>query len=653
MRLFFRVEYDGSNYGGWQHQDTTPSIQDALEHAFSTALRAPCRVIGAGRTDAGVHAKAQGAHLDVDAAAAPDLRACELSVNSLLPPDIAIYRLQRVDDEFHARFSAVSRRYRYALCQRKRPLLFKRVWMVFYDVNWERAAAMLPSLCGAHDFSAFCASGSGAAHARCTVTHASLEREGNLLIFTIEANRFVYTMVRSIVGTLVDIGRGRLTDTLADIIESKDRRRAGMTAPACGLVPRTRFFSGSRLMKHPMTRAGLYVLLVALGAACGLIAGGEVIRHVYGLSSAFPLFEAKKTTAAASVATEQTAAPSGDALSMNRDNAIVSATRAVAPCVVGIVVTQIQVVRTPYYTDDFFDFFFSPDLLPRYRQVESMGSGFVIRGDGMILTNYHVVQNAAKLYVNFPDGRRIEGKVVGADERTDIAVVSVNDGAFKAVKFGDSDESMIGEWAIAIGNPFLNFINDAHPTVTVGVVSALNRNFAPAEGVYYQGMIQTDAAINPGNSGGPLVNAAGEVIGINTFIYTGSSNSRGSIGIGFAIPIERARRVAEELIRYGHRRDVWTGIAVQNLDRSAALALGYDRAEGVVIMSVERGSPGETAGVKSGDIIQQIGSRYIQSHSDIDGFFLDYFVGDTVHMNIIRHGTHLSLPLVLKQAPTR
>jgi serine protease Do len=405
-------------------------------------------------------------------------------------------------------------------------------------------------------------------------------------------------------------------------------------------------------MKHPMMKAGLYFLLVAFGAACGLIVGGESIRHMYGISAAFPLFAPKQTTTASTESAAHAGAPA-DALSSNRENAIVSATRAVAPCVVGIVVTQIQVVRTPYYTDDFFDFFFSPDLLPRYRQVESMGSGFVIRADGMILTNYHVVQNAAKLYVNFPDGRRIEGKVVGADERTDIAVVSVNDGAFKAVKFGDSETSMIGEWAIAIGNPFLNFINDAHPTVTVGVVSALNRNFAPAEGVYYQGMIQTDAAINPGNSGGPLVNAAGEVIGINTFIYTGSSNSRGSVGIGFAIPIERARRVADELIKYGHRRDVWTGIAVQNLDRSSALALGYDRVEGVVIVSVEHGSPGETAGVKSGDIIQQIGSRYIQSHSDIDGFFLDYFVGDTVHMNIIRHGIHLSLPLVLKQAPSR
>jgi tRNA pseudouridine38-40 synthase len=237
MKLFFRVEYDGTNYGGWQHQENAPTIQDALERAFSTALRTPCAVTGAGRTDAGVHALGQGAHVAFDPAAAPEnLRTCELSVNALLPSDIAIYRLQTVGDDFHARFSATSRRYRYALCPRKRPILFKRVWMVFYDVNWELAASMTPALLGDHDFSAFCAAGSGAAHANCTVRSASLAREGDLYIFSIEANRFVYTMVRSIVGTLVDLGRGRLSGSLAEIIESKDRRRAGMTAPACGLV---------------------------------------------------------------------------------------------------------------------------------------------------------------------------------------------------------------------------------------------------------------------------------------------------------------------------------------------------------------------------------------------------------------------------------
>ena len=411
-------------------------------------------------------------------------------------------------------------------------------------------------------------------------------------------------------------------------------------------------------MKQSSSRYGLYVLLLLLGGAAGLIVGGEVIRHLYGMGPLFTTAPAGNNPAHGdSAAQPRNGAAPCDVLSNSRENAIVDATRMVAPCVVGIVVTQMQVVRSPYYTDDFFDFFFGPDMLPRYRQVESMGSGFIIRGDGMILTNYHVVQNAAKLYVNFPDGRRIEGTVVGADERSDIALVSVGKGAdanaFSSVKFGDAEKAMIGEWAIAIGNPFLNFINDPHPTVTVGVVSAMNRNFAPAEGVYYQGMIQTDAAINPGNSGGPLVNAAGEVIGVNTFIFTGSSNNRGSIGIGFAIPIDRARRVADELIRYGHRRDVATGITVQNIDRQTALSLGIDKVEGVIVVSVQRGSPGEIAGVKAGDIINRLGSRIIFSHADIDGFFLDYFVGDTVHMDIIRSGNHQTLPLILKETPSR
>jgi tRNA pseudouridine38-40 synthase len=234
MRYFFRVEYDGTCYGGWQRQHNAPSIQEALEKAFTTVTRMPCRIIGAGRTDAGVHARAQGAHIELDAAI--DVSESELSVNALLPTDIAVYHLQPADEKFHARFSALSRRYRYSMCPRKRPLLFKRVWMVFYEVDWKRVEEDSAALIGTHDFSTFCATGSGVQHARCSVTHAGLSSEGDLKIFTIEANRFVYTMVRSIIGTLVDIGRGHITDSFADLLASRDRRRAGMTAPACGLV---------------------------------------------------------------------------------------------------------------------------------------------------------------------------------------------------------------------------------------------------------------------------------------------------------------------------------------------------------------------------------------------------------------------------------
>ncbi len=402
----------------------------------------------------------------------------------------------------------------------------------------------------------------------------------------------------------------------------------------------------------------VYLLFLIAGVSLGLLFGGRLLERVvpqnllvllHGRETADTALGRTAVPESASMSSGAVMQAASAAVATSRTNAIVSATRIVAPCVVGIVVTQIQMVRSPYYSNDFFDFFFGPDLQPRYRQVESIGSGFVIRNDGMVLTNFHVVQNAAELYVNFSDGRRFKGTVVGTDERADLAVVSVKGKDFPCVKFGDAEQAMIGEWAIAIGNPFLNFINDAHPTVTVGVVSALNRNFAPSEGVYYQRMIQTDAAINPGNSGGPLVNAMGEVIGINTFIYTGSNSNKGSIGIGFAIPINRARRVAEELITYGKRRQVWTGISVQDLNRSIALALGYEGLDGVAIVGVQPGSPGEKAGLRTGDVIQKMGDRTIGSHIDIDGFFLDYFVGDTIVMKIVRKGKKKEVTLTLSE----
>lgn len=391
----------------------------------------------------------------------------------------------------------------------------------------------------------------------------------------------------------------------------------------------------------------IYILFLLLGLSFGLITGGEIIRHIYSGFNRTDSNEQKNISSDKSTDSISTHVQSD--LLMSRSNAIVNSTRLVAPCVVGIVVTQIEVVRDSYYTNDFFDFFFNPDMTPQYRQVESIGSGFVIRKDGIILTNYHVVQNAAKLFVNFANGKRLEGKIIGIDARSDLAVIAVEKGQYQSVNFGNSDEAMIGEWAIAIGNPFLNFINDVHPTVTVGVVSALNRNFAPSEGVYYQGMIQTDAAINPGNSGGPLVNALGEVIGINTFIFTGSNNNKGSIGIGFAIPINRARRVAEELIDHGKRRQVWTGISVQDINRSIALSLGYNSTEGVVVVNVQANSPGFKAGLQTGDIIKQMGNRRIQSHLDIDGFFLDYFVGDNVQIVISRKGKIHNIQLRLSE----
>jgi len=234
MRYFFRVEYDGTRYGGWQTQTNAPSIQETIVKAFSVVTRQRCAITGAGRTDAGVHALAQGAHMDLEASI--DADACELSVNAVLPADIAIYHLQPAADGFHARFSPVSRRYAYHFALRKKPLHYKRVWMVFYAIDWGLVRQALPCLLGTHDFSAFCAAGSSATSMLCTVSRAELSETAYGYCFTIEADRFLYKMVRTIVGTLIGIGRGKITQSLTDIINSKNRACAGETAPACGLV---------------------------------------------------------------------------------------------------------------------------------------------------------------------------------------------------------------------------------------------------------------------------------------------------------------------------------------------------------------------------------------------------------------------------------
>jgi serine protease Do len=398
-------------------------------------------------------------------------------------------------------------------------------------------------------------------------------------------------------------------------------------------------------------RGILYILLVITGVLTGIIVGQERARLSY-LKNAGGVRIPENDSGNVSGAGAQNADASRD-IGRSCGNAIVTATEKVTPCVVGIVITQIQVVSQSYYSGDFFDLFFGPRLVPRYREVENMGSGVIIDSKGIILTNNHVVDGAEKLYVNFPDGHQAEGFIVGRDPYSDLAVVKVKEAGLESAIFGNSDKLMIGEWAIAIGNPFLNFFNDPRPTVTVGVISALNRNFAPGDDVYYQRMIQTDAAINPGNSGGPLVNAEGEVIGINTFIYTGSKQSKGSIGIGFAIPSVRVQRVVKELLEYGRRRQVWTGITVQDMDRAIALTLGISSTDGVLVTDVVKGSPGHNAGLRNGDVILAMGDRSIHSHEDLEGFFLDYFAGDTVSMRYSRGSREIKGNLILKEISGR
>ncbi len=326
-----------------------------------------------------------------------------------------------------------------------------------------------------------------------------------------------------------------------------------------------------------------------------------------------------------------------DEVSTSRRNAIVRAAERVAPAVVSISVTQVRIVSTspfgPMFRDPIFDHFF-PELRREYQQqIKSMGSGFLVSSDGLILTNGHVVENATKIIVNLPDDRQFEGHLVGSDTALDLALLKIDGHDLPSVIMGDSDSLIIGEWAIAIGNPYGYVLKDSRPSVTVGVISAIGRDFDPRQGRIYRNMIQTDAAINQGNSGGPLVNSAGEVIGINTFIFT---ESGGSLGVGFAIPINTAKRMAEEIAQYGEVRPYWTGIHIQNLSPLIAQSLGYPSTSGVIVSQLDSGSPALAAGLQLGDIITAVNDREIHDDDDLLAELHSAHVGDRIRLTVWR-----------------
>ncbi len=320
-----------------------------------------------------------------------------------------------------------------------------------------------------------------------------------------------------------------------------------------------------------------------------------------------------------------------DDVERSRVNAIVRAAERVAPAVVSV-----HVMRRQQGGSSFFDPFFS-----RPRVVTGLGSGFVY-GEGRILTNAHVVEGADRLRVTLPDGQDIEVELLGVDPITDIAVLRAPDGAtLPAAPLGTSEGLMIGEWAVAIGNPFGDLLSNPEPTVTSGVISALGRHIVPDanDRGFYLGMIQTDASINPGNSGGPLVNALGEVIGVNTSIF---SRSGGSEGLGFAIPIDRALRIAEDLANHGQVARAWLGLGVQ-----AVAADEWGRTSGVEIRSVAGGSPAAEAGLVAGRRIVSSQGRPLTDPLDYQAVLLDLRAGDRVSFEI----EGLSNPVTLTATP--
>ena len=330
----------------------------------------------------------------------------------------------------------------------------------------------------------------------------------------------------------------------------------------------------------------------------------------------------------------------------SRKTAITRAIEKVGPAVACINVQQNVSAYTT--SDPFFRYFFPPEIYP----MKSSGSGVVISPDGYVLTNTHVVENASRISVTLSGGDEYDAEVIGGDKTSDLALLLLNGNNFPFAEMGDSDDLIIGEWVIALGNPFELFSVSNQPTASVGIISANHMDFGMQKesGRVLQNMIQTDAAINPGNSGGPLVNSEGRVIGINTFIFTGSNYNRGSIGIGFAIPINTAKRIAKELKTSGSiDRSFTTGLVVQPLTRSMIRHLKIPFRDGVIVVHVDKNSSAQKAGIAIGDIIVTAAGNKVNSPSDIRDIIAekDLRSGDRIKFKIFREDAYLNIRLKL------
>lgn len=386
-----------------------------------------------------------------------------------------------------------------------------------------------------------------------------------------------------------------------------------------------------------------YILGIILGVSLGLvsISGVLLYRSMRGNAAT-----AHETPSGA-----QVIAASQASITDSRRNAIVIATEKVAPAVASVTVTRTQIVRrSPFaspFSRDWFERYFGT-----YQQRQStLGSGVVIDAHGYLLTNEHVVHEGEEIIITLSTGQALPGKLIGSSPEYDIALVKVDADNLPYASLGDSDDILVGEWVVAIGSPFGQLLNDTQPTVTVGVISAIDRDVKsdPQSGQIFKGMIQTDAAINPGNSGGPLVNSAGEVIGINTFIF--SAGDGGNLGMGFAIPINRGRWILDELLTYGRVRSIWTGLMVTELYPELAASLNLTTARGLLISRVEEKGPAGKAGLKPGDLILRINGNHVGTLREANRIIFGSKVGDHLTVEIDSKGRKRSVDLILEERP--
>ena len=314
----------------------------------------------------------------------------------------------------------------------------------------------------------------------------------------------------------------------------------------------------------------------------------------------------------------------------------------VTPAVVNVY-TQTRVrVRSPLLDDPLFRRFFNVPDVPRERVSQSLGSGVIVDAkNGYVLTNYHVIARADEISVGLKDGRSLDAKLIGSDPDTDLAVIQIPPENLTALQLADSDKLQVGDFVVAVGNPF-----GLGQTVTSGIVSALGRT--GLRGLEYQNFIQTDASINPGNSGGALIDLRGELVGINSAIFTPSG---GNVGIGFAIPASMARYVMDQLIQFGEVRRGTLGVFVQNLTPELAGAFEIDGDRGVLVAEVAEESAAADAGLQPGDVIIRMDQRAINSAQDFHNAEGRLALGDSIQLDYVRNGKARDTKLVIQSVP--
>lgn len=332
-----------------------------------------------------------------------------------------------------------------------------------------------------------------------------------------------------------------------------------------------------------------------------------------------------------------------DDITNSRRNIITQTVEKVSPAIVGINVIEIRKYRDPFssfFDDPFFRQFFG-NRGGYSQKVQGLGSGFIISPDGYIITNDHVAGNATEITITMTDGSHHQATIVGTDPVSDICLLKIDSNNLPFVELGNSNDLIIGEWVIALGNPFGLFELNDKPTVTVGVISATNMNLEPISDRYYLNMIQTDAAINGGNSGGALVNSLGNVIGMNTLIYT-AGGAQGNIGLGFAIPIDKIKKIVTELKQNGKiDRDFQIGMSIQSIDEGIMKYYNLNSNKGVMITKIIPNTPADKAGLKTGDIITEIDSYKINNEKTIFGVFQEFRANQEIKVKVLRDNSEI------------